>query len=243
MARRRKQNGVTLTLPQPFQTPHAAFTTRAELIDVLSFVDVLHEATIASEGLFYANTLAEEIGASEPAAASSVVDDIATAVAVGIAVHRVASSRQGLVLGPDQVDPLVCNVLAWAAMEQALDAPERHGPWIAYATHLGQLIAMQGNAVLRPALAGLQTWRSQTPAMSHSAYFEHRLVLDIGSSPENGVVARNYLPPRPAGIEHAHDVLLFQTACDDYTERVHGRRVHGTTPMRNVFRFTWKAVR
>lgn len=243
VARRRSPNGLPLTLPTPFATPHAAFTTRAELVDVLTFVDELHDATVPAEGGFAAGALTEEVLLAEPTAGSSLFEDLATAVAVGKAADRVASTRPVLAVGADHVHPLVQHVLAWAAMEQALDAPERHAPWIAYATHLGHLLARQGDAALRPALAALAQWRAACPPMTHSAYFEHRLVLDIGSSPEHGVVARNYLPQRPAGIEHAHDVLLFHTACDDFTERVHGQRVHGTTTLRNVFRITWKAIR
>ena len=68
-------------------------------------------------------------------------------------------------------------------------------------------------------------------------------MLDIGTAIDGGVVARNYMPLRPAGIEHAHDRLLFETACDDFTERLRGHRVHGTAKLRNVFRLNWKSLR
>jgi hypothetical protein len=228
-------------MPKPFQAPVVAFTASQDLIDVLCLLDELHEATVPDEGAFYANAFARELAAVEPAA-PNVTDDFAAAIAVGIGVHRIIERRPALRTPPGEVMPIVMHVLGWAAMEQAAEAPERHSPWISYGTNLGFVLAQQGAGALRAAMADLASWHAMCPEMTHSAYFDQRLVLDIGASHDGAVVARNYLPPRPAGIEHAHDRLLFQTACDDFTERLRGQRVHGTPKLRNVFRLNWKSL-
>ena len=213
--------------------------SRAELIAILVLIDKLHDETRPAEGAFFANAFADELRAAEPTA-HTLEDDFTVAIAVGLAMHRLAQSSPELVSGNDTVAPVIANALSWAAMEQAADAPERHGPWLVYATHLGYVLARRGAGEVRVALNDLTTWRTHCPPMTHSAYFDQRLVLDIGAGTDGSVVARNYLPPRPAGIEHAHDTLLFQTACDDFTERLRGQRVHGTTRHGNLFRVEWK---
>ena len=242
VARRTKQLTVPLELPRPFQVSVASFTTTRELVEVLELIDAIHDATHPEDGGFPTSALLELLTLVEPAA-TNLFDDFAMALAVGFAVHRIARDRPALATADDQVAPLVMHVLAWAAMEQGADAPERHGPWISYATQLGYVLARRGPGALRAAMADLVTWHAANPPMSHSAYFDQRLVLDIGTAEDGAVVARSYLPVRPAGIEHAHDVLLYQTACNDFTERTLGRRVNGTTPLRNVFRFHWKVLR
>jgi hypothetical protein len=229
-------------MPKPFQASVVAFTTSQELVDVLGLLDELHEATVPEEGVFYANAFARELAAMEPAA-PTLADDFAAAIAVGIGVHRVAERRPALHTPTDEIAPIVAHVLGWAAMEQAAEAPERHGPWISYATQLGHVLARRGAGALRIALSDIVDWHAGCPEMTHSAYFDQRLVLDIGTAIDGAVVARNYMPLRPAGIEHAHDRLLFETACDDFTERLRGHRVHGTVKLRNVFRLNWKSLR
>jgi hypothetical protein len=241
VARRTKQLTVPLELPRPFQGSLASFTTTRELVDVLALIDELHDKTHPEDGGFPTSALLELLALVEPSA-TNLFDDFAMGVAVGFAVHRVTRDRPALATPDDQVAPMVMHALAWAAMEQGADAPERHGPWIGYATQLGYVLARRGAGALRAAMAELSSWHLSSPPMTHSAYFDQRLVLDIGTADDGAVVARSYLPLRPAGIEHAHDVLLFQTACDDFTERTLGRRVNGTTPMRNVFRFHWKVL-
>ena len=204
-------------------------------------IDELRRATRPDDGTFPASSFAQSLARVEPAA-TNLVDDIATAVAVGLGVHRVAKDRPELAVADDEVVPLVMHVLAWAAMEQAADAPERHGPWIAYATQLGYVLARRGPGALRTAISDLDNWHANSPTMTHSAYFDQRLVLDIGTAEDGTVVGRSYMPLRPAGIEHAHDVLLYQTACDDFTEGTQGRRVNATAKLQSVFRFTWKRL-
>jgi hypothetical protein len=241
VARPSKQRTEPLLVPKPFVTPSATFASRAELVEVLGLIDQLHEEPDQNEGAFIAGAFADELLAAEPMA-PNVAADFAAAVSIGLSLDRVARQLPALQAPADQIHPVVGRALAWAAMEFAAGAPERHGPWIAYGAQLGFVIARRGNAQVRGALSELTAWRHSCPPMSHSAYFEQRLVLDIGAGADGSVVARKYMPLRPAGTESEHDQLLFETACDDFTEQLRGERVHRSTSFRNVFRFRWKTL-
>ena len=128
--------------------------SRGELIAILLLIDKLHDETRPAEGTFFANAFTDELRLAEPTA-HTLENDFTVAIAVGLAMHRVAHSSPELASGNDTVAPVIANALSWAAMEQAADAPERHGPWLVYATHLGYVLARRGAGEVRVALNDL----------------------------------------------------------------------------------------
>jgi hypothetical protein len=233
----RRRQTMRLAVPQPFQVPASHLESRDELVEVLATVAALQELCKPEEGAMVVGSFADWLVAADPLA-TRIVYDVELATATGFAAHRFEAlvGRGG---GRDEIDRSTFEVLAWAAMEQAGTAPERHGPWIAYGIQVGYFVARRGRAGIGEVQEILQDWvRARVPT-THTAFWEGRLIADFGLTSTRRVVGYSYLPLRPVGIERMHDELLLQVAYDDYSERFTGQRPTGTPRMPAVFPIGW----
>jgi hypothetical protein len=236
----RRRTRLPLTVPVPFRTPTTAVATRAELLEMLTVVDALHDLTKAEQGTVVAGALRDIVDQAEPRADDLVID-LELAIAVGVAVSHF-ESLVGRAPNDDTVTLATWNVLAWAAMEHAGGAPERHGPWIAYGVLTGYYVARVGRPAVSATRAALEKWMRERIPPIYSARWEGRLVGDFGIDADGRIAAYNYLPLRPSGIEHLHDEVLFDLAWDDLAERVNRGRPRATPRLDNTCRFEWTVV-
>ena len=223
-------------MPVPFRTPSSSISSRTALIDVLTVVDALHDLAKPEHGTVVAAAIADLVEIAEPRAPRLIID-LELAIAVGFAVRRFETLR--LRRERDGVPPETWDVLAWAAMEQAGDAPERHVPWIGYGVYAGYYVSRRGRAAIDAVRTEFEHWVASRAPMTHSAYWEGRFMADFGVDGSGRIVAHNYLPLRPAGAERMHDQLLFDTAWDDFAEQLGRGRPNGTPLLDAIFQLAW----
>jgi hypothetical protein len=216
----------------------SAVGDRAALVEVLVVIDALHELAKPEQGTVVATALVDLVAAAEPAAPRLVLD-LELAIAVGVAVRRfeVLDPRAAREDGAVRVE--TWDVLAWAAMEQAGEAPERHVPWIAYGVLVGYYVSRLGRPAITAVRDELARWVATRGTVTHSVRWEGRLLADFGVDRDGRMFAHSYLPLRPAGAERLHDELLFDTAWDEFADGLGRGRPNGTPVLRSLFALTW----
>jgi hypothetical protein len=198
------RRALPLAVPVPFRAPSSSLALRADLVEVLGVVDALHELAKPELGTIVGAALADLLPHVEPRADRLVID-LELAIAVGFAVRIFETLGLRKERDDTSVPVSTWNVIAWAAMEQAGGAPDRHVPWIAYGVHAGYYVSRIGRPAITTVRDAFEHWQAGRSPVTHTVTWEGRLVADFGVDGEGRIGAQNYLPLRPAGIERLHD--------------------------------------
>jgi hypothetical protein len=205
---------------------------------VLSVVDSLHDLAKPEHGTVIASAITDLVERAEPRAPRLIID-IELAIAVGVAIRRFETLALRSERDNESVQTSTWDVIAWGAMEQSGGAPERHVPWVAYGVHAGYYVSRVGRPAIAEIRRAFEAWLLGRGSVTHSVYWEGRLVGDFGVDATGRMGAHSYLPLRPSGAERMHDQFLFDSAWDDFATALGRGRPNQTPLLPHTFPFAW----